>query len=221
MAALEADFEFEYSPEDADIDVGLIEKVDPPVASKVERPEVAVATDALDAMNVSESSDVKEVVTPVEMEEVAAVKPLVHPITGGNIAAIGSANKVKKVVSTPAASRPQINQVSQPLPIRQTVAATSGLQSQSQSQSQSQQRPRPTAQRPATKSGSGSADVEMQIKLAVIEAKAEIMAIYFAEAKLLEYQINELLRPFIVNRPLERPIRRIAHLLAEHAKLKK
>ncbi len=154
MAALEADFEFEYSPEDGVADI-LEKKA--PVASP--------------------STPAKSVATP-----------LVHPTTGDNIAPtpIGRAKKSNN------------NAIS--------ASTNTSARASSDAKSVTQQ---------------NSLEVEMMIKIAVLEARAEMMANYFAEAKLIEYQINELLQPFIVNKPLEKPIRRIAKLLAEHAKIKK
>ena len=73
----------------------------------------------------------------------------------------------------------------------------------------------------ATKTSFSAEEVHMQIRLALAEAKTEFLVEYIAEAKLLEYQVRELLNPFIVNAPLEKPIKRIYRLLNNHTKIKK
>ncbi len=72
---------------------------------------------------------------------------------------------------------------------------------------------------PSTKKSNLSNDARFQIALA--KEKAVWLAEKYGDAKLLEYQINEILKPYFVNDALQKPISRISKLLASHATIKK
>ncbi|MBL6988809.1 MAG: hypothetical protein ISR65_03490 [Bacteriovoracaceae bacterium] len=61
-----------------------------------------------------------------------------------------------------------------------------------------------------------------EIRIAVAEEKVYIIANLFAEAKLLEFQVNKILQAIESNNPaIEKKFQRISKLLAEHAEIRK